>query len=149
MNPNTPTPHMVRIRIGLTQEVATRLAQALTAAGFAAEIEYVPIPMLHRDLDGSGDYAVRVLDRHAAHGATWAQGYMAGNRGYQELLAAAEEASYALHNFHPQQHHMPVGRGICTWKPCQALFDAIAKASPSRDRAGAGEDHAKSTKQHR
>ena len=75
MDPNTPTPHMVRIRIGLTQEVATRLAQALTAAGFAAEIEY---------LDGSGDYTVRVLDRHAAHGATWAQGYMAGKRGHVE-----------------------------------------------------------------
>ena len=49
---------------------------------------------------------------------------------YPELLAAAEAASGALHQFHPQQHHIPVGRGICEWGPCQALFKAIAKASP-------------------
>ena len=79
MDPNTPTPHLVRVRIGLTQEDATRLASALTAAGYPAEVEY---------LDGSGDYTVRVVNTHAAHGATWAQGYMAGNKGHEELLAA-------------------------------------------------------------
>ena len=50
---------------------------------------------------------------------------------YDELLAAAEVASHALHQFHPQEHRIPVGRGICTWKPCQALFNAIAKAKAS------------------
>ena len=49
---------------------------------------------------------------------------------YDELLAAAEVASHALHQFHPQEHRIPVGRGICTWKPCQALYTAIAKARP-------------------
>ena len=91
MDPNTPTPHLVRVRIGLTQEDATRLASALTAAGYPAEVEY---------LDGSGDYTVRVVNTHAAHGATWAAGYLAGflagNEGHDELLAALEDMVAAV-----------------------------------------------------
>ena len=74
-----PTTHMVRVRIGLTREGATRLASALTAASYTAETEY---------LDGSGDYTVSVLNICAEHGATWAAGYLAGNEGHADLLAA-------------------------------------------------------------
>ena len=56
--------------------------------------------------------------------------YLAAVADYADLLAASETASYALHEFHPREHLILVGRGICTWKPCQALFDAIAKATP-------------------
>ena len=47
---------------------------------------------------------------------------------FDALLAAAETASRALHEFHPREFHIAVGQGICTWKPCQALFLAIALA---------------------
>ena len=54
---------------------------------------------------------------------------------FEELLAAAEAASCALHELHPRPHRIAdvtVGRGICEWKPCQALFKAIVKASQEK-----------------
>ena len=51
---------------------------------------------------------------------------------FEELLAAAETASQELHQQHSQRYHIPIGRGICEWKPCQALFKAIANASQER-----------------
>ena len=53
---------------------------------------------------------------------------------YHELLAVAEVASRALHEFHQHEYSIPVGRGICTWKPCQALFQAITKATSPQAR---------------
>ena len=51
---------------------------------------------------------------------------------FEELLAAAETASGALHALHPQQYHFAVGRGICEWKPCATLRDALVKASQEK-----------------
>ena len=53
---------------------------------------------------------------------------------YEGLLTAADEASKALHEFHPFQLRVggvPVGRGICEWRPCKDLFAAIAKKRPN------------------
>ena len=50
------------------------------------------------------------------------------HEAFGALLAAAEAVSRALHEFHPREHHIAVDQGICTWKPCQALFNAVALA---------------------
>ena len=54
---------------------------------------------------------------------------------FEELLAAAETASGALHELHPKPHRIvdvTVSRERCIWKPCQALFKAIANASQEK-----------------
>ena len=55
-------------------------------------------------------------------------GYLAAVADYADLLAAAEVAARALHEYHPQEFRIRVGAGICTWNPCKSLFDALAKA---------------------
>ena len=45
-----------------------------------------------------------------------------------ELIEAALLASDALHQFHPAQHQIPVGKGVCEWGPCRQLRESIAKA---------------------
>ena len=87
MDPNTPTPHMVRVRIGLKEEVATRLAQALAAAGYPADTE----SFTRNSPVGDNHYAVRVQSRFTRHAAPWAEGYLAGNAAHEELLAAAKD----------------------------------------------------------
>ena len=56
---------------------------------------------------------------------------------FEELLAAAEAASHALHTLHhgivlDDGHMIAVRRGICEWKPCQTLRDALVKASQEK-----------------
>lgn len=75
-----------------------------------------PVTNLVRDHEG--DYIEAVEDLENSHAA---------------LLAAAKGAQECLHEFHPQQHHIPVGKGICEWEPCRRLREAIAAVE--RDKA--------------
>ena len=56
------------------------------------------------------------------------EGYLRAKEEHADLLDAAEAAGDALHQFHPQEHTIPIGKGICGWGPCKQLRDAIAKA---------------------
>lgn len=56
---------------------------------------------------------------------------------YARLLVAAEVASLALHEFHPWKimvGGLPVGRGLCDWRPCKELFEALQQARAGGDR---------------
>ena len=121
------TPHLVRVRSGLTGEPATRLANALNKAGYPAEIEDLPRGVGYPGAE-KAEYAVCILvkDDFTIIGvaATWAAGYLASNEGREELLAACEAVLPAIRW---GMVHQP--GNMNQWADCVDLLNsAIAKA---------------------
>jgi len=63
------------------------------------------------------------------------RGYLRCLRDLASLREAAEQALDALHQLHPQQFHISVGRGICEWLPCKRLREALER------KEGGSDDH--------
>lgn len=83
-------------------------------------------PRMGRILDKDGQPICMVYSNNEQSNAAF---IIHACNSFEELLATAESASHALHEVHPREFNMPVGRGICGWGPCKRLFDAITKAT--------------------
>mgnify|MGYP001614250926 CR=1 FL=1 len=46
----------------------------------------------------------------------------------EALVEALERTWDTMHSLHPQQYQIPVGKGICEWKPCLQARAALKAA---------------------
>jgi len=52
---------------------------------------------------------------------------------HRQVVEAATQAWEALHQFHPPQERIPIGKGLCQWRPCKELREAIKAAKEASD----------------
>lgn len=82
----------------------------LTKARYTVNAAAIPLEVLEAKAEGYRRALGTVKPRHDA------------------LVEKAEAALDALHEFHPNPHPTPIGVGICDWRPCRQLREALELA---------------------